>query len=230
MPITSSIKDSQTLDAVTPEVADIKAKTDNLPSDPADESNIQSKLGTPVGASVSADIASVKSETAAIKAKTDNLPADPADESNIQGKLGTPAGASVSADIASVKGDVFTLPTVCSSTHTAGNFTYTDAGGEQTIFEFTPPSPPRRRTVQGVWLDLVNMTQNGIIKLYYKVDGTNYRQFHSLAFVVATDPDGIFLNFTMGIRSSIKATYTETVDETADRIIPFEAIVDQREV
>jgi hypothetical protein len=42
-----------------------------------------SVLGSPAGASVSADIASVKSDTAAVKLKTDNLPADPADASDI---------------------------------------------------------------------------------------------------------------------------------------------------
>lgn len=36
------------------------------------------RLGAPAGASISADVAAVKSETAAIKAKTDNLPASPA--------------------------------------------------------------------------------------------------------------------------------------------------------
>jgi hypothetical protein len=63
----------------------IKAKTDNLPAAPADESLIiaatnalNTKLGTPAGASVSADIAAAKTDTAAIKTKTDNLPASPA--------------------------------------------------------------------------------------------------------------------------------------------------------
>lgn len=58
----------------------IKAKTDNLPSDPADASDIAtatsaiySRLGPPAGASVSADIAAVKSDTAAIKAVTDKF-------------------------------------------------------------------------------------------------------------------------------------------------------------
>lgn len=41
------------------------------------------RLGAPAGASVSADIAAVKSDSAAIKAKTDNLPASPADETLI---------------------------------------------------------------------------------------------------------------------------------------------------
>jgi hypothetical protein len=58
----------------------IKASTDNLPSDPADESliiaatdAIMARLGAPSGASVSADIGAVKSDTAAVKTKTDSL-------------------------------------------------------------------------------------------------------------------------------------------------------------
>ncbi|TIW95947.1 MAG: hypothetical protein E5V45_21825 [Mesorhizobium sp.] len=39
---------------------------------------VNTKLGAPAGASVSADIAAIKSDTGAIKAKTDNLPAAPA--------------------------------------------------------------------------------------------------------------------------------------------------------
>lgn len=45
------------------------------------------RLGAPAGASVSADIAAVKSDTGAIKAKTDNLPSDPADQSEISGAI-----------------------------------------------------------------------------------------------------------------------------------------------
>jgi hypothetical protein len=86
----------------------------------ADIAAVQTKLGTPAGASVSADVATVS-------AKTINLPPDPADASDVASaitaavtsikgvsakdltqvdtKLGTPAGASVSADIAAVKAD-----------------------------------------------------------------------------------------------------------------------------
>lgn len=62
------------------EVAAIKAKTDNLPTDPADESliiaatdAIMSRLGAPVGASMSADVAAVKAETATILADTNDI-------------------------------------------------------------------------------------------------------------------------------------------------------------
>lgn len=53
-------------DFIDTEVAAIKAKTDNLPASPANESTlntISSKLGSPVGASMSVDIAAVKADT-----------------------------------------------------------------------------------------------------------------------------------------------------------------------
>ena len=51
-------------------IAAVKAKTDNLPSDPADDSDIDAQLA--------AIAAYIDTEVAAIKAKTDNLPASPA--------------------------------------------------------------------------------------------------------------------------------------------------------
>lgn len=64
-------------DYVDTEVAAIKAKTDNLPADPADASDIaaafatvNATLGTPAGASIAADIAAVKVDTAATLADT----------------------------------------------------------------------------------------------------------------------------------------------------------------
>jgi len=58
----------------------IKAKTDNLPSDPADQSlviaattAIYDRVGAPAGASVSADIAAVKTQTAAIETDTQDV-------------------------------------------------------------------------------------------------------------------------------------------------------------
>lgn len=64
-------------DFVDTEVSAIKAKTDNLPGDPADASDIaaafatvNATLGTPAGASIAADIAAVKVDTAAILVDT----------------------------------------------------------------------------------------------------------------------------------------------------------------
>lgn len=104
------------------------------------------RLGAPAGASVSADIAAVKTVDDAVKAKTDNLPAAPASTTNITAgtittvgtlttytgntpqtgdnfaRLGAPAGASVSADIAAAKSDTAGIKTKTDS------LTFTAAG------------------------------------------------------------------------------------------------------
>lgn len=75
------------------EVGAIKAKTDNLPADPADASDIAASFATVnatlatisgyVDTEIASVLAAVDTEVAAIKAKTDNLPTDPADQSLI---------------------------------------------------------------------------------------------------------------------------------------------------
>jgi hypothetical protein len=81
---------AQTFDT-TDGVADaIKAKTDNLPADPADDSDIDSQLAAIaayVDTEVAAILAAVDTEVAAIKAKTDNLPSDPADQSAVEAAI-----------------------------------------------------------------------------------------------------------------------------------------------
>lgn len=55
----------------------IKAKTDNLPADPADASDIAASFST-ISSTLTTISAYIDTEVAAIKAKTDNLPAAPA--------------------------------------------------------------------------------------------------------------------------------------------------------
>lgn len=90
-------------------ISAVKAKTDNLPSDPADESSIQATLATIA--------AYIDTEVAAIKAKTDNLPSDPADESSIQASIATLSAAVTVIDnfldteIATMPADVWSYAT-----------------------------------------------------------------------------------------------------------------------
>lgn len=65
---------------VSSDVTAIKAKTDNLPADPASETNVDAN---------ETKIDTVDTVVDAIKAKTDNLPADPADDSDIDSQLAT---------------------------------------------------------------------------------------------------------------------------------------------
>jgi hypothetical protein len=83
---------------------------------------IFARVGAPAGASLSADVAAVKTDTAAVKTKTDSLTftvggmvdsnvvdwkgaTAPAMTGDAYSRLGAPAGASVSADVAAVKVD-----------------------------------------------------------------------------------------------------------------------------
>ena len=62
---------------VDTEVAAIKAKTDNLPNDPADASDIAASFST-VNTTLATIASYIDTEVTAIKSKTDNLPANPA--------------------------------------------------------------------------------------------------------------------------------------------------------
>ena len=107
-----------------------------------------------------------------------------------------------------------------------GTYSYLDAGGEQTIVELTPT---KRITVTGVWLDLVNMTKNGTIKAYYKIDGSNYREYDSASFLVAYDPDGLLMAVPFTVDADWKLTYEETADEGAARDILYQVFWDEKE-
>lgn len=77
---------------VDTEVAAIKAKTDNLPVDPADASDIAASFAS-VTSTLATIAAYIDTEVAAIKAKTDNLPASPAATSDI------PSAASIASAV-----------------------------------------------------------------------------------------------------------------------------------
>jgi len=72
------------VDTVDTVVDAIKAKTDNLPNDPASTTNVSA---------VETKVDTVDTVVDAIKAKTDNLPADPADDSDIDAQLASISSA-----------------------------------------------------------------------------------------------------------------------------------------
>ena len=100
----------------------IKAKTDNLPSDPADQSLLIAAIGTPMQAG--SYVAPANSDISAIKAKTDNLPSDPADQSLIiaaidavptTGEIRTELATEL-AQIAAIKAKTDNLPSNTTTT------------------------------------------------------------------------------------------------------------------
>lgn len=103
---------------VTPDnagITAIKAKTDNLPSDPADASDIASSFST-VNSTLATIASYIDTEVAAIKAKTDNLPSDPADASDIAASFSTvnstlaTISAYIDTEVSAIKAKTDNLP------------------------------------------------------------------------------------------------------------------------
>lgn len=148
----------------------------------------------------------------------------------IESSLGTFVNTGAGGDtLADIIGDVnsVSIATQLSNIYsphtwigTISSTNYTDAGGEQTIIELTPGTDLYE--VNSIYLDLVNITKNGTVKLYIKIDGTNYREVSSDSFLVATDSDGVWLDFNGMVADDIKVTYTEAEDEAAIRAIPWQ--------
>lgn len=76
-------------------------------------------------------------------------------------------------------------------TETTGTFSFDETlAGEQTMVTVTITA---RSAVGGIWLDMVNVTQDTTIKLYHKVDGTNLREISSHSWTT-TDSDGVLID------------------------------------
>lgn len=120
---------------------------------------------------------------------------------------------------ANLKAAIDTIKALVDTAETAGPYSYTDGGGEQTVVEDTAVT--RRR----IWLEFSNrnMTQTGTFKIYRKVDGSNYDLYVPQAVTVGAGDDRAWdAEFTTN--QAWKLTYEEGVDETAARDIPYNVI------
>ena len=104
-----------------------------------------------------------------------------------------------------------------------GTYTYLDAGLEQQIFAINADP---NSYVNKITLDLTNISNDGTIKLYSKIDGVNYREIDSFAFTVATDSDGFFIDLKIPVNHDFKLTYTEGSDEGGDIEIPYSYVLE----
>lgn len=103
------------------QLSGISSKTTNLPTDPADASDIAASFST-VNSTLSTIAAYIDTEVAAIKAKTDNLPADPADASDIAASFSTvnstlsTIAAYIDTEVAAIKAKTDNLPAAPAAT------------------------------------------------------------------------------------------------------------------
>jgi len=73
-------------------------------------------------------------------------------------------------------------------------FSYLVAGGEQTAFEWVAAGNASKRIVGS--LDFVNVTgATVIVRVYEKIDGTNYKVVDTKTVTIATDPPTAHFDF-----------------------------------
>lgn len=90
---------------------------------------------------------------------------------------------------------------------------------ENTAIEITNT---KRLKLESVWLDLNTLVQDVTIKIYHKIDGTNYRQYDELSWAT-TDEDGVLLS-GITINSDWKLTITSPVAQGGTKAIPYNVI------
>lgn len=84
-----------------------------------------------------------------------------------------------------------------------------------------------RTEIKSIWLDLTNLTANATIKLYHKIDGTNYKVFETNSWLFASDDKGVLIE-GFSINNDFKITITGT--EGAGVSIPYNIIYEVKEV
>jgi hypothetical protein len=103
-------------------------------------------------------------------------------------KGGGVAGIGVASDVTAIKNLTDTLPV--GITEATGVFSYDEtSAAEQAAVTLTITA---RSVIGGIWLDLVNVTQDTTIRVCHKIDGTNYRCFQVNPWIT-TDQDGVLL-------------------------------------
>jgi hypothetical protein len=112
----------------------------------------------------------------------------------------------IARDLEALEANVAALVAIQGSTDLANAITGTlsfdeTAAGEQQLVE---QSISVRTAIQGIWIDMVNATQNITLRVYHKIDGTNYRIFSEHSWLT-TDDDGVFLEGFVAYRD-IKVT------------------------
>lgn len=91
--------------------------------------------------------------------------------------------------------------------------------GETTIKEITPVT--KRTEIKSIWLDLTLLvTAGATIKMYHKIDGTNYRVFETDSWALSDD-DGVLINGFV-INNDFKITLTG--GEAAGVNIPYNIV------
>lgn len=100
-----------------------------------------------------------------------------------------------------------------------GSYNLSNDTAENTAIEITNT---KRLKLESVWLDLNTLVQDVTIKVYHKIDGTNYRQYDELSWAT-TDEDGVLIS-GITINNDWKLTITSPVAQGGIKAIPYNVI------
>jgi len=143
---------------------------------------------------------------------------------NLNERLGSPAGDSLAADLATIDAQTDKIREPESDT-TSSPFTLQNNTDEQTIIEETPSVFTK---YHGVMLDINALTKTvSAVKVYFKVDGSNYRENVSmrLASVPASIPMLLLKEFSSDVDWKVTIQMSEA--EGATRSIPYRILKEE---
>ncbi|MCK4824052.1 hypothetical protein KA005_50330 [bacterium] len=102
---------------------------------------------------------------------------------------------------------------------TTGSYNLPNDLVENTVIEITGT---KRVKLDSIWLDFVNLLQDVTIKVYHKVDGTNYRQYDTYNWAT-TEEDGVLIR-DVTVNNDWKLTVTSAVAQGGIKAIPYNVI------
>jgi hypothetical protein len=101
-----------------------------------------------------------------------------------------------------------------------GTFSYDEtSAAEQDAITLTIAA---RSTIGSIWLDMTNVTQDTTIKVYHKIDGTNYRQFQTNPWIT-TDAVGVMIEGFTAYRD-VKVTLTRGAAGAGSVNVPYAVV------
>ena len=102
---------------------------------------------------------------------------------------------------------------------TTGSYNLPNDTAENMAIEITNA---KRLKLDSVWLDFNTLVQDVTIKVYHKIDGTNYRQYDEFSWAT-TEEDGILIR-DVTVNNDWKLTVTSAVAQGAIKAIPYNVI------
>lgn len=102
---------------------------------------------------------------------------------------------------------------------TVSSYNLPNDTAENTLLEITNT---KRLKIDSVWLDFVNLAQAVTIKVYHKIDATNYRQYDTFSWGT-TEEDGVLIS-GITINNDWKITITSTIAQGEIKAIPYNII------